>query len=173
MNVLADLFVQFALLAGVAFGGASALLPELFHVVVAERQWMEAATFANLFAIAQAAPGPNLLVVTLIGWQIAGLAGALTATVGFCLPMSLAVFFLFRHWQRFRGTRAQRAVQLAVSPLAVGLVLASGWLIGVAADAGVPGLLLGAAVTGIVLATPLHPLWLIAAGAVLGVLGVV
>ena len=91
MNVLTDLFVEFALLSFVAFGGATALLPELYRVVVDQRQWMDATTFAHLYAIAQAAPGPNVLVVTLIGWQVAGLAGELTATVAMCLPMSVVV----------------------------------------------------------------------------------
>lgn len=172
VTLLLDLFAQFAVLACLAFGGATALLPELFRVVVSERHWMDATTFANLYAIAQAAPGPNLLVVTLIGWQIAGLAGALVATVAFCLPMSVTVYFLFRHWQRFRGTPAQEAVQLAVAPLAVGLVLAGGWLIGAQRGAGWPGLLFGAVCVGVVLRTRLHPLWLIGAGAALGALGI-
>jgi chromate transporter len=173
MNILLDLFVQFALLACVAFGGATALLPELFRVVVEQRHWMDAATFAHMYAIAQAAPGPNLLVVTLIGWKIAGLAGALLATAAFCLPMSAAVFFLFRHWDRFRGTTAQQAVQLAVAPLAVGLVLAGGWLIGAQSGAGWPGVALGAFSVAVMLTTRLHPLWLIGVGALLGMLGVV
>lgn len=173
MNLLIDLFVQFALLAGIAFGGATALLPELFRVVVEQRHWMDAATFANLYAIAQAAPGPNLLVVTLIGWKIAGLAGAMVSTVAFCLPMSTVVFFLFRHWTRFRGTTAQQTVQLAVAPLAVGLVLAGGWLIGAQSGAGWPGLVLGAICVAAMLTTKLHPLWLIGIGAVLGAAGIV
>lgn len=173
MMVLADLFVQFALLACLAFGGATALLPELFRVVVEQRQWMDAATFANLYAIAQAAPGPNLLVVTLIGWKVAGLGGALVATFAFCLPMSVAVYFLFRHWNRFRGSTAQQAVQLAVAPLAVGLVLAGGTLIGVQSGAGWPGFVLGALCVVLTLTTKLHPLWLIGVGALLGGAGIV
>jgi chromate transporter len=133
MNTLLELFTEFALLSFVAFGGATALLPELYRVVVENHRWMDATTFAHLYAIAQAAPGPNVLVVTLIGWQVAGLAGALTATVAMCLPMSVVVYLLFGHWDRFKGARWQRAIQLGVAPLAVGTDLLggdAGWAVG-------------------------------------------
>jgi hypothetical protein len=126
MSTLLELFTEFALLSFVAFGGATALLPELYRVVVENHRWMDATTFAHLYAIAQAAPGPNVLVVTLIGWQVAGLAGALTATVAMCLPMSVVVYLLFGHWDRFKGARWQRAIQLGVAPLAVGTDLLGG-----------------------------------------------
>lgn len=171
MTTVAELFLEFFLLAFVAFGGATALLPEMQRVVVDQHQWMTLETFAHLYAIAQAAPGPNVLVVTLIGWQVAGLAGAFAATVAICLPMSVLVFLLFRHWERFRGALWQQAIQLGVAPLAVGLVLAGASLIGVAAGLDYRG-------WGIVMLSmalnlsvkKLHPLWLIGAGAVLGVL---
>ena len=169
--LLADLFVQFALLACVAFGGVTALLPELHRLVVEQRQWMDETTFAQLFAIAQAAPGPNLLVVTLIGWKVAGVPGALVATLAICLPMSLVIFFLFRHWERFRDAPWRAAVQTGVAPLAVGLVVASAWFIGAATGGSAGVLLLFATTVGVSLATRWHPLWLIAAGAAAGVLG--
>ena len=93
--IVVELFLEFALLSFVAFGGATALLPELYRVVVEQHHWMDATTFAHMYAIAQAAPGPNVLVVTLIGWQVAGLAGALVATLAMCLPMSVVVYLLF------------------------------------------------------------------------------
>ena len=71
MNAVVDLFLEFALLSFVAFGGATALLPEMHRVVVDNHQWLGDATFTHLYAIAQAAPGPNVLVVTLIGWKVA------------------------------------------------------------------------------------------------------
>lgn len=173
MNPLLDLFFQFALLSFVAFGGATALLPELFRVVVENRQWMDATTFSHLYAIAQAAPGPNVLVVTLIGWEIAGLAGALVATLAMCLPMSVVVYLLFGRWERFKGARWQRAIQLGVAPLAVGLIFAGAALVGQSAGLGLAGwgLVAGVAVFGV--KTRYHPLWCIAAGAVLGLLGAV
>jgi hypothetical protein len=90
MSVVGELFLEFALLSFVAFGGATALLPEMHRVVVDNHHWLDDTTFTHLYAIAQAAPGPNVLVVTLIGWEVAGLAGALAATLAMCLPMSVA-----------------------------------------------------------------------------------
>jgi chromate transporter len=173
MNVLTDLFVEFALLSFVAFGGATALLPELYRVVVDQRQWMDATTFAHLYAIAQAAPGPNVLVVTLIGWQVAGLAGALTATVAMCLPMSVVVYLLMGRWERFKGARWQRAVQLGVAPLAVGLIFSGATLVGQSAGLGVAGWGFVLAVAAFSTKTKFHPLWCIGAGAVLGLAGIV
>ena len=171
--LLADLFNQCALLAMVAFGGASALLPELHRVVVEQRQWMDERTFAQLFAIAQAAPGPNLLVFSLIGWQVAGVAGAVAATLGFCLPMSLVIFVLFRHWERFREAPWRAAVQTGVAPLAVGLVCAGGWFIGISVGAS-PGVWIAAAITtALMLKREWHPLWYIGAGALAGALGLI
>lgn len=172
MPIVAELFVEFSLLSFVAFGGANALIPELHRVVVEQHHWLNDTTFANLCAIGQAAPGPNLLVLTLIGWEVAGLAGALAATLAICLPMSVVVFILFRHWERFRGTRWQQAIQLGVAPLAVGLILSGGLMLGVAASLGTAGWLLAGLVAGVDLGfRRLHPLWLIAAGAAAGLSG--
>src|SRR5574343_373268 len=120
--MLLDLFRECAILAFVAFGGATALLPEMHRVVVEQHHWLDNTTFTLLYAIAQAAPGPNVLVVTLIGWQIAGLAGALSATLAMCLPMSVLIYLLIDRWEGFAGRRWQQAVSLGVAPLAVGLV---------------------------------------------------
>ncbi len=173
MPLLADLFLQFALLFCVAFGGATALLPEMQRLVVEERHWLDQATFIHLYAIAQAAPGPNGLVVTLIGWEVAGLAGALVATLAMSLPMSVVIFLLFRHWERFRGQRWRQALQLGVAPLAVGLVFSSAALIGSGAGLGWGGWLIAAATVAGNLRAGCHPLWFIAAGAVAGVAGLV
>lgn len=173
MPLLADLFLQFTLLFFVAFGGATALLPEMQRVVVEQKHWLDEATFIHLYAIAQAAPGPNGLVVTLIGWEVAGLAGALVTTLAMCLPMSVVIYFLFRHWERFRGAPWQEAVQLGVAPLAVGLVFAGATLIARSADVGWVGAVLVAVTIALSLKTRLHPLWCIALGAAAGLLGLV
>lgn len=173
MDLLVDLFSQFFLLAFVAFGGASALLPELHRVVVENRQWLDDTTFTHLFAIAQGAPGPNVLVVTLIGWEIAGIAGALAATLGMCLPMSLVIYLLFGHWEKFRHAPWRLAVQQGVAPLAVGLVAASSYVIARSSEPSWAGWLLIAIVVALQMKTKIHPLLLIAAGAALGLLGLV
>ena len=173
MNLAADLFLEFALLAFVAFGGATALLPEMHRVVVEQHHWLNDATFTHLYAIAQAAPGPNVLVVTLIGWEIAGLAGALSATLAMCLPMSVLIYLLIDRWEGFAGRRWQKAISLGVAPLAVGLIFSGATLIAQAAEFGLKAWLLVLAVVLINLKSRLHPLWLIAGGAGLGLLGLV
>lgn len=171
--IVVDLFLEFVLLSFVAFGGATALLPEMHRVVVENHHWLDDQTFTHLYAIAQAAPGPNVLVVTLIGWQVAGLAGALTATVAMCLPMSVVVYLLFSRWERFKGARWQRAIQLGVAPLAVGLIFSGAALVGQSAGLGVAGWGFVLAVAAFSTKTKFHPLWCIAAGALLGLAGVV
>ena len=168
-----QLFLEFALLSGVAFGGATALLPEMHRVVVENHHWLDNATFTHLYAIAQAAPGPNVLVVTLIGWEIAGLAGALAATLAMCLPMSVLIYLLIDRWESFAGKRWQKAISIGVSPLAVGLIFSGATLIAQAADFGWAAWLLVAATLVANLRLKLHPLWFIAVGAGLGLLGLV
>lgn len=173
MALLADLFFQFALLFCVAFGGATALLPEMHRVVVEQKHWLDDATFTHLYAIAQAAPGPNGLVVTLIGWEVAGVSGALVATLGMCLPMSIVIYLLMRHWNRFAGHPAQMAIQMGVAPLAVGLVFSGAYMIGQAAGLAWGGLVLMGLAALLQMKTRLHPLWLIGLGAVAGLSGLI
>ena len=173
MSVVFELFFEFALLSFIAFGGATALLPEMHRVVVENHHWLNDTTFTHLYAIAQAAPGPNVLVVTLIGWEVAGFFGALAATVAMCLPMSVLIYLLIDRWESFAGKRWQKAVSLGVAPLAVGLVFSGATLIARAADLGWMAWLLVAGAVVANLRTKLHPLWFIGAGAVLGLLGVV
>jgi chromate transporter len=145
----------------------------MHRVVVENHHWLDDATFTHLYAIAQAAPGPNVLVVTLIGWEIAGLAGALAATLAMCLPMSVLIYLLIDRWEGFAGRRWQKAVSLGVAPLAVGLVFSGATLIAQAAAFGWAawGLVLATVVAN--LRTKLHPLWFIGVGALLGLSGLV
>ena len=173
MPILIELFVSFFLLAFVSFGGATAVIPELYRIAVTEHGWMDARTFTELFAIAQAAPGPNVLIVTLIGQHVAGWLGAVLATLGMCLPMSLLVGLLFKHWDKLQHWRGRAAIQIGVAPMAVGLVLASGTLIARSAEPSIIGLMLLVVTVMVNLRTKLHPLWLILLGGVLGLSGLV
>lgn len=166
-----QLFLEFALLSGVAFGGATALLPEMHRVVVDNHHWLDDATFTHLYAIAQAAPGPNVLVVTLIGWEIAGLAGALAATTAMCLPMSVLIYLLIDRWESFAGKRWQKAISIGVAPLAVGLIFSGATLIAQAAAFGWAAWLIVGATVFVSLKTRLHPLWLIVLGGAIGLSG--
>ena len=173
MSALGIIAVHFALLSLVAIGGVSVVLPEMRRVSVDVHHWMTAAQFTDLFAIARAAPGPNVLLVALVGWQAAGLAGALVATVAMCGPSCVLTYGVARAWQRLGGTRWQQAVEAGLAPITVGFVLAAGYLLTRTADAAWTTYGVTAVTAALILFTRIHPLWLFGAAGVLGLAGLV
>ena len=170
MAALVTLAAVFAGLSLIAVGGANALLPELQRQA-ASFGWADPRAFADLFALAQAAPGPNMLVVTLLGWRVAGLAGALMATVAFVLPAALLTYVVAGLWHRFREAAWRQRVQAGLTPVTVGLVMGAALLLCRASIHGPGTALVVAASTAALLATRLHPLWPLAFGAALGAAG--
>ena len=132
---------------------------------------MSGAQFAELFALAQASPGPNILVVSLIGWKVAGVAGAVVATLAMCGPSCVLAYAVSRIWQRFRGSRWRSAVEDGLVPVTVGLMLAGGYLITRSADASIAAFALTAATAAAMLATRINPLWFFAAAGLMGLAG--
>ena len=116
---LAGIFAELSLL---AFGGGNSILPEMQRQVVEVHPWMSAADFTALYGLAQAAPGPNLMVVTLVGWRVAGLPGAVVTTVATFAPSSLLTIVGVTVWHRFRQAPWRRAVQAGLVPITAGLV---------------------------------------------------
>ena len=170
---LLDIGQLFAGLSLIAIGGANALIPEMHRQIVEVQGWMSGEEFTALFALAQAAPGPNVLVVSLLGWRLAGLAGALMATAAMVLPSSLLAYGVARVWQRFRQSRASRVIQAGFAPVTVGLVLASGYVLSRAADHSWVAYAITAACALLSLKKGVHPLWLLAGAALLGAAGLV
>jgi chromate transporter len=167
-STLTALAVMFSQLSLVAFGGGNTILPEMHRQVTEVHHWLTNADFAALFALAQAAPGPNMMVVPLIGWHVAGLAGMLVSTVAIFGPSSILTAVALRLWRRFKDNPWRRAVQAGLVPVSVGLVTASALLIVRAADRTWILLAISAGVALVATRTRLHPLWLLAAGAVIG-----
>jgi chromate transporter len=124
-----ELFVRFCLLSLVAIGGASATLPEMHRQIVEVNGWISSAEFASLYAITQAAPGPNVLIVSLIGWKLAGFAGAVVCTVGMCAPSSVLAFFVGKLWDRYSHSPWRLAIERGLAPITIGLILGSGCLL--------------------------------------------
>src|SRR3546814_13426348 len=93
------LALYFAKLSLLAVGGGNSILPEMYRLTVDVQHWLTPEEFASLFAIAQATPGPNMLIVTLIGWHVAGIVGALTATLSLCAPACPLTYLTFRAWE--------------------------------------------------------------------------
>ena len=173
MSMLLSLFLKLSVFSMIAFGGVNALLPELLNLAVNQEQWIDLQTFSDYFAIAQAAPGPNFMTVTLLGWHIYGMIGALVATFAIVWPSSILIFFLQRFILGIKDPVRKKSIQYAAAALAIGLVLSSAWEIALQINHGVAAYLLTIATIGLTLFTRWHPLYLIAIGGVLGVLGLI
>lgn len=170
---LTALALQFLSMSLFAIGGANVLLPEMNRQVVEVHGWMTDAQFTQLFAIAQAAPGPNMLVVTLIGWTVAGFWGAMVTTFAMVGPTCIVAYFAGGIWHRFREAKWRRVIQSGLVPLTIGLIAASGVVLaeGAARTWSTAAFI---AVTALALSlTRISPLWMLAAGGTLGALGLI
>jgi chromate transporter len=165
---LATIFSQLSLL---AFGGGNTILPEMQRQVVDVHHWMSAPAFTALFALAQAAPGPNLMIVSLVGWHVAGWQGLLVASVAKFGPSSCVTMLALHAWERFRHRPWRRYVQQGMMPVTAGLVIASAVLIAQASNRSAVQWGITAACAVLAYRTRIHPLWLLAAGALIGVTG--
>lgn len=171
MNLMFELASHFFLISLMAFGGASAVLPEMHRFLVDSMHWMNDSQFVALYAISQAAPGPNVLFVALFGWQVAGVPGAVSSLLAMCGPTSLLAVAVERFGRRHHQAHWHAAIRRALAPLTIGLLLATGYVLARSADTGW-GLALLTLITLIVgLKTRINLLWLIGAGALLGALG--
>lgn len=172
-GILTELAIQFALISLVTIGGAAAALPEMHRAVVEVHGWMSSETFANLFALAQAAPGPNVIVVTLIGWQVAGLSGALVATAAITGPAFAVAYAASHVWERWNSVGWYKTFERGIVPITVGLIVASAWLLTNASGFGWLNYVITALTAACVLFTRINPLIALAAAAVLGITGVI
>lgn len=183
------LLLYFLSLSLLAVGGAISLAPEMHRFLVDEQGWLTELQFNASIAIAQAAPGPNLLFVALLGWNVGlnaagsstgsaawalGLLGAGLTMLGILLPSATLTWLATRWAQRNRHRRSVRAFKQGMAPLVIGFIMATAWVLGrgqgqIDTDAGL--WLLGLVCALLVWRTQLHLLWLLALGAVLGVLG--
>jgi len=149
-HALAALALTFAPLSLLSFGGGGAVVAEIAHQAVTVHGWTRPDEFADLFAISRAAPGPGTMLSALIGWRVAGWAGALIAAAALYLPSSLLVYAIGRLWGRWRGSAWHAAVERGLAPLAAGLILSGGIAI-LRIAAGGPALWAAAAVSAALL----------------------
>ncbi len=166
-DLLTQIFLRFAGISLLAVGGAMAALPEAQRQIVTGAHWMTDAQFAQSFAIAQTSPGPNVIVFSLFGWQIAGLAGLVVATLGILGPSSLLAFAAARVMRRAGEAAWLARLKKSLTPLAIGLMAASGYVLARAADSDALALLVTAAAAAFVVFSSRSPLWAIVAGAAL------
>jgi chromate transporter len=170
MSQLWSVILLFSKLSLLAVGGVNSTLPAILREVVDQKHWMTLQQFSQLFAIAQAAPGPNMLIVALIGEHQAGIVGGIAATISVVVPAGILVLLVSSVWDRFQHARWRRILQAAILPITAGLVLSAGIFLVRAADTEY----LFAAVTllavALTLRTNIHPLWLLGGGALAGLL---
>lgn len=185
-----DLFTHFATLSLLAVGGAITTAPDMHRYLVSERHWLSDPQFTSSIALAQAAPGPNVLFIALMGWNVGlnaggglgagwravglGLAGMTIAMIGILLPSSVLTYSATQWAHRNRELRVVRAFKAGMAPIVVALLVATGWLLTAAHDQPARDwrLWLLTAVTALIVwRTKVHMLWLIGTGAVLGAFG--
>lgn len=184
-STLADVFTIFlhcAMLSVLAVGGGITLLPDFHRFLVAEKLWMTDAQFTSAIALAQSAPGPNILFVSLLGWN-AGFNGGgylyaflcgMAAIAGILIPSTTLTLTITRWAHRNQEMRVLRAFKQGMAPIVIALLIATGWIL--ASSQGNPVehwhlWLLTAATTVLVWRTKLHMLWMLGAGATAGALG--
>lgn len=179
-----QLFIQYLSLSLLSIGGAISTAPEMHRYLVEEHRWISDPQFNASIAIAQAAPGPNVLFVALMGWHVGlntghtamGLFGVLVTMLGILLPSTTLTYLAAQWGHRNRSLRAVRAFKQGMAPIVIGLLLSTGWILtGANSDPGKDwGLWLLAFVAALIVwRTRLHLLWLLGAGALLGWFGLV
>jgi chromate transporter len=170
-NVLWTLATRFALLSLFAVGGANAAIPEMHRLAVDVHHWMTDRQFADMFGISQVSPGPNVIIVTLIGYHVAGIAGAVIATLAMTGPTCVAAFLVGRVWERFKTAPWRIAIQAGLVPVSLGLMAASAYVIARATDQSWVSAVITIVTAVLAYFTRLNPLWTFAVAGALGLSG--
>lgn len=171
----------FAMLSLLSIGGGNAVLPEMHMQAVRGHHWMTDSQFADIFSISQTAPGPSILIVTLVGYgaglSVGGVPGAILggviATVAMVFPAASLMFVVTLFWQKAQKSKWRVAVEKGFAPLTVGLIMATSLVMSRAADHDWRAYLLTAICTAIFVFTKINPLIVVAAAGVIGYFGVV
>lgn len=169
----AALVGHFALLSVISFGGTPGVLPDLRDFVVSHG-WMSGQDFANCFAIVQAIPGPNMiLLMSFVAWKVGGVPAAFAGALASFAPSCSIAYAASRAWDRFHDTTWQQRVRRGLAPVTIGLITAGGYVMAVGGNVGWASIALTIAATVVTVGTRLSPLWLIAVGGALGACGLV
>jgi chromate transporter len=169
---LGRLAARLALLSSVSFGGVPTVLPDI-HAFVVANGWLTDRDFADFLAVSQAIPGPNMiLMMSFIGWKVAGLPGAIASACATFAPPCAMYFAAYRLWDRFRDAPWQRLARTGLAPLTAGLVIAGGTVMARTADISWPAVGVTGAAAVLLLFTRLNPLWVLGGAGLVGALGV-
>jgi len=173
-RILLQLAGLFSALSLSAFGGGKVVLPSMHQAAVGQHHWMTSQQFVDLFSISMAAPGPSMMVVTLVGLKacmpygtVAAILGALVATLAMFIPSSVLVYFAGNWWDHWKESPWRHAVMDAIMPISTGLILAATWIISKTSIHSVPTAILGVIALLLMLCTKINPvLMMAAAGAI-------
>ncbi|VCU71226.1 putative chromate transport protein [Pigmentiphaga humi] len=165
LQKLLDVVLVFLPLSFLTVGGGQSIVADIHRQSVEVYGWMTNGQFMDLFALSRILPGPGALLVTLVGWQAAGLAGALLASAAIFIPSSLLVFALAHVWTRYKNTLCIRAIEAGLVPVAAGMVLAASCTVLRAAEGGAWAWGVAAASTLILMFTRISPLLMLGVGA--------
>jgi chromate transporter len=172
---LVGLFFHFLTLSLLAIGGAITTVPEMHRYLVDQTGWLSDTQFTASIALAQAAPGPNILFVAVLGWNVAGMSGAVASMAGILLPSTTLVIAATRWARANREHLAVRSFAAGMVPLTIGLMFATGWLLALpflrAEQHRIGTALLILVTLVLTLRTKLGLVWMVLAGGVLGALG--
>jgi chromate transporter len=166
--LIAQIALYFALLSLVSVGGIPSVMPEMQRLVVDVQGWMSAAVYTQLFAVAQAAPGPNVLVTALIGWKVAGIAGGAVAFAAFCGPAAALAYAIGGYWDRMRDAPWRKTLQRALVPITVGFIVSGGYVLATPNGVDWQSALIAGGAAAILYLSKLNPLWILAGGGLLG-----
>lgn len=170
---LLALSLYFLMISFIAIGGAPSVLPEMHRYVVEMNGWITSTQFAELYTLAQVAPGPNMMFIPLLGWQVAGWAGVVALTLAFVVPSATLALFVAHLHARNPTSSIAVAVRQGLTPITIGLIIAGAWVLLPAATVDWRGYVLTAASVLLVLRTSLNPLFVLGFGALVGTLGLV
>jgi chromate transporter len=170
---LFGLFLHFLLLWFLAIGGPSTIFPDVHRYLVDVNQLMTNAEFVELYTLAQVAPGPNAMYVTLIGWHLAGWKGVAATTIPLLVPATTLTLLVGYLNERYPNARVARAIRRGLMPITIGLVLASATILIRAVNHDWRGYVITVITVAVVLRKPWNPLWLFAGGALAGLVGFV
>jgi chromate transporter len=168
MSILPQLALLFGRLSLLAIGGVNSTVPQISRDVVTNLHWLSPAQFVQLYAIANAAPGPNVLISTMIGARMEGIPGGLVATLAMILPSGILVIIVSKLWDRHRDTRWRKVIQRALLPMTAGLILAAAGVLVRQSDTGILTVAITLTCAALAWRTRIHPLWLLGGGTVLG-----
>jgi chromate transporter len=168
---LISIFLHFLALWFVAVGGPSAILPDIHRYMVEANQLLTNREFAEIYTLAQSAPGPNVMYVTLMGWYLSGWTGAAAMTIPILIPATTLTLFVGHFNARYPNAPILRAVRRGLTPITIGLMFSGATVLMRAVNHDWQGYLLTLLAAAIALRTSWNPLWLLAAGALIGVAG--